>query len=289
MYNDSSIFCLKGDKFMIIDGHAHACGTYNSSDDILNYLDKCNIDAVVLCAGEPHSKKNYNLAMLSDRFESSNLGYFFNKIICIVTKLTGVAKHTDTQNKYIYELSKEYPARIINTYWVNPLDNNCMEKLQKDFILYNFKMIKLHQCWNLFDIQSAKAIEIFEWATHKHIPIFIHLRSHEQVIKFIEITNHFQDLTFIVAHMIGFEKISKNSKNSNIYFDLSAPQLYPFSLMKKALETVGSTKLIMGSDTPYGIDNITRIMDRLNQLSLSKEEKDNIKGNNLANIFKLEN
>ena len=88
--------------------------------------------------------------------------------------------------------------------------------------------------------------------------------------------------------MIGFEIISKLSKNTNIYFDLSAPQLYPLSILKKALETVGSTKLIMGSDTPYGIDNISRIAERLNQLPLSEKEKDNIKGNNLVNLIKIE-
>lgn len=45
--------------FMIIDGHAHACGKYNSADKIIKYLDLHEIDKVILCPGEPGNSKNY--------------------------------------------------------------------------------------------------------------------------------------------------------------------------------------------------------------------------------------
>ncbi|BCZ44476.1 hypothetical protein psyc5s11_05430 [Clostridium gelidum] len=78
---------------MIIDGHAHACGTYCSEKSIIKYLDLHGIDMVVLCAGEPESKKNYFYPMLSDIFKSEKLGFFFNKIIATVTKISGVSNH----------------------------------------------------------------------------------------------------------------------------------------------------------------------------------------------------
>lgn len=272
---------------MIIDGHSHACGTYYNGDSIIKYLDLHGIDMVVLCAGEPKSKKNYAYPMLSNIFKSANLGYFFNKIICFITRISGASNHIDEQNKVVYTLSREHPKRIINSYWVNPLDENCIEKLNKYYPLYHFKMIKMHQCWTRFDICNKKSIEIIKWATDKNIPIFIHLLSEKQVLQFIKITNSFQDTTFIVAHMIGFEKINKSTENPNIYYDLSAPQLYPIEIVKKAFKAVGSEKLILGSDTPYGIDNIQKIQNRLNQLSLPQKDLDNIMGNNLAKLLKL--
>jgi predicted TIM-barrel fold metal-dependent hydrolase len=136
-------------------------------------------------------------------------------------------------------------------------------------------------------ICNQKSSEIIKWATDNNIPIFIHLLSEKQVLQFIKITNSFHNTTFIVAHMIGFEKISKSTENPNIYYDLSAPQLYPLEIVKKAFKAVGSEKLILGSDTPYGIDNIHKIQNRLNQLSLSQKDLDNISGNNLAKLLKL--
>lgn len=272
---------------MIIDGHAHACGTYYSVGSLIKYLDLYGIDAVVLCAGEPGSKRSYSYPMMSDTFKSANLGYFFNKIISVVTKISGISNHIDEQNKVVYEMSREYPERIINTYWANPLDKDCIEKLNKYYQLYHFRMIKMHQCWNKFDMCDRKSIEIIKWATEIGIPIFIHLLSKEQVLQFIKVTNNFQDTTFIVAHMIGFEEINKNTKNVNVYYDLSAPQLYPSELIEKAFKKVGSTKLILGSDTPYGIDNIQKIQNRLKQLSLSQKDLDNIMGDNLVKILQL--
>ncbi|WP_373898784.1 amidohydrolase family protein [Haloimpatiens sp. FM7315] len=272
---------------MIIDGHAHACGTYLKGESIIKYLDSHGIDKVVLCGGEPGSNKNYAYPMLGDVFKSTNLGYFFNKIICFVTKISKVSNHIDEQNKVVYDISKKYPERVINAYWANPLDKNCIEKLNEFYRLYNFKMIKMHQCWNKFDIYNEKSINIIKWATEKNVPVFIHLLSERQVLQFINVTNSFQHTTFIVAHMIGFEKINKGTKNSNIYYDLSAPQLYPIEIVKKALQEVGSTKLILGSDTPYGIDNIEKIENRLKQLVLLQKDLDNIMGNNLTKLLRL--
>ncbi|GAA0741214.1 amidohydrolase family protein [Clostridium oceanicum] len=273
---------------MIIDGHAHACGTYLNGKSIIGYLDSHGIDKVLLCAGEPESDKNYSYPMLSDTFKSTNLGYFFNKIICFATKMSGVANHIDEQNRFVYNLSMQYPERILNAYWVNPQDEDCLEKLNEFYKLYNFRIIKMHQCWNRFDICDEKSIDIIKWATEKNMPIFIHLLSEKQVFQFIKVANKFNNTTFIVAHMIGFEKINKNTKNSNIYYDLSAPQLYPMRIIKKAINEVSSTKLILGSDTPYGIDNINRIQKRLKQLSLPEKDLDNIMGNNLSNLLGLQ-
>ena len=87
--------------------------------------------------------------------------------------------------------------------------------------------------------------------------------------------------------MIGFEKISMNTKNNNVYYDLSGPQTYSTKIIKKALTTVGSTRLILGSDTPYGTDNIQKIQNRLKQQSLSRKELDNIMWENIAKLLGL--
>ncbi|MDR2962496.1 MAG: hypothetical protein LBU90_02475 [Bacteroidales bacterium] len=70
------------------------------------------------------------------------------------------------------------------------------------------------------------------------------------------ISNEFPDTAFIVAHLIGFEDIAGISRSENVCFDLSAPQLISQKRIENALQTVGSKRLFIGSDTPYGSNNL---------------------------------
>ncbi|WP_294378447.1 TatD family hydrolase [uncultured Clostridium sp.] len=162
-----------------------------------------------------------------------------------------------------------------------------MEKLSKGYEVYNFKMIKTHQCCNEFSVLNKNFICIVKWAVEKSIPIFIHLRSKEEVRNFIDIINEFEEAVFIVAHMIGFNEIAARSKSGNVYFDLSAPQLYSLELLESAINNLGSSKFIMGSDTPYGKDNIKINIERLKKLRLSNEELEDILSRNILKILHL--
>ena len=272
---------------MIVDGHAHACGSYLTAESIETYLTEHGIDKVVLCGGEPNSNKNYAYPMLSNLFKDQNLGYFFNKIICKVTKVSHVADHIDNQNEYVYRIHCQLPEKVINTFWVNPIDVDCIDKLEKYYKLYKFKIIKLHQCWTKFDIRCEKCSEIFEWARQHQMPIFIHLLSSDQVVKFVEISNKLTDNIFIVAHLIGADYMCDTLKNRNIFFDLSAPQLYSMDTLKRTVEKFGAQRLLLGSDTPYGIDNIEKVRKKLDKLSLLDKDKDLICGENLINLLCL--
>lgn len=272
---------------MIIDGHAHACGTYLTPENIEKYLVTHGIDKVVLCGGEPNSSKNYVYPMLSNLFKGQRLSYVFNKIISRVTKISNAANNIDEQNEFVYNLSCQLPQKVINAYWVNPLDDDCIHKLKEYYPIYKFKMIKLHQCWTNFDISCEQCTEVFEWATAHNLPIFIHLLSHEQVVKFVKIANKFKDTTFIVAHMIGADCMNDTLKNENVYFDLSAPQLYSIDILNRTVKNFGVQRLLLGSDTPYGINNIDKVRKKLIQLSLSDDEITLICGDNLAKLLSL--
>lgn len=211
----------------------------------------------------------------------------FNKIICRVTKISHAANNIDEQNEFVYNLSCQLPEKVINAYWVNPLDDDCIHKLKKNYLIYKYKMIKLHQCWTNFDISCEQCTEVFEWATAHNLPIFIHLLSHDQVVKFVKISNKFNNTTFIVAHMIGAEYMNDALKNENVYFDLSAPQLYSIDILNRTVKNFGAQRFLLGSDTPYGINNIDKVRKKLIQLSISDDEIALICGDNLAKLLSL--
>lgn len=272
---------------MIVDGHAHACGSYCGANKISDYMEKYNIDKVVLCGGEPDSTKDYVYPMVSKIFTSEKLGYFFNKIICKLSTLYKLSEHIDQQNYFVYEISRELPDKVVNVYWVNPIEENCVEKMQEFYDKYGFKLIKMHQCWTRFYIDCENCHQIFQWAKTYEIPIFIHLLSQEQVELFIHMANRYLDTCFVVAHMIGAEYMSTKLANEHVYFDLSAPQLYSLKILSSALKAYGAKRLLLGSDTPYGKNNIETIICRLNQLNLSNEEIGCITGKNIFELLRL--
>lgn len=272
---------------MVIDGHAHACGKYLNVESIEKYLFEHRIDRVVLCGGEPNSCKDYSYPMLSAIFKGENLGYFFNKIICKVTKISHAATHIDEQNEAVYKLACELSEKVVNTYWANPLEKNCVKKMDKLYPTYKFKMVKLHQCWTNFDINCNEYTEIIKWATGHNLPIFIHLLSENQVVKFVETANNSIDTTFIVAHMIGVDYMGRNLSNPNIFFDLSAPQLYSINILQRAINVFGAERLLLGSDTPYGKDNIEKVYQKLRQVKVSENEMKLICGENLKLLLNL--
>lgn len=270
-----------------IDGHAHACGVYLSSRSVKAYLDLHGIDKVVLCGGEPRSRCNYGYPMFSNLFRTETLGYMLNKIICGITKISGASQHMDEQNHIVWQMAEQLPNRIINAYWVNPLESDYMDKMVQFHKDQGFKLIKLHQCWTNFDIGSRDCEELFQWALKNQLPVFIHLLSMRQVQEFTRVANRFRENVFIVAHMIGVEYMSKRLTNENVYFDLSAPQLYSFSMLKEAYSSFGAKRLVLGSDTPYGKDNIPKVKERLHQLALSEKEQALIMGLNILGILGL--
>lgn len=205
---------------MIIDGHAHACGVYSNAYSIKRHLETNGIDMVVLCAGQPNSDKNYTYPMLSKIFKGQRLAYVFNKIIRIITKINHTSDYIDQENEKISILQQQMPDKIINAYWANPLEVDCIDKMERFYSTNGFKILKLHQCWTPFDIRSSESMDIITWSTKKKLPIFIHLFSDEQVAGFVEVTNKFIDTTFIVGHMIGFTSMSDKLKSQNVYFDI---------------------------------------------------------------------
>lgn len=273
---------------MVIDGHVHACGSCLTVEKIKEYMICHQIDAVVICGGESNSQTDYIYPMMCKIFRKDSLGYFFNKIICKVIKKRQMSQEIDYQNDIVWNMAKELPEQIFNAYWINPLNDDCVDKMQSFFEKKGFCEIKLHQCWTPFDVGGDNFNKIITWAGKKQIPIFIHLLSEVQVQKFIIIANKYSEVTFIVAHMIGFSCFMKNLISPNVYFDLSAPQLYSDYILRKAIHKYGTYRFLAGSDTPYGKNNFEKVRRRLETLEITDKEQDTILGGNLKKILKLD-
>jgi len=277
---------------MRIDGHAHASGDFLNGENIIRILDENEVDYVILAgSAQLESKKNEDLSLfsnLSQRYPF-NFIYIINTIIRIVNALNHTSKRLDLGNQHVYDLVRQYPNRMIQFYWVNPKDNNVIEKLNDAYIKYHYKGLKLHQCITNFDIKSESMREIVKWAEEKDMPVFVHLCSKKDVIAMVDFIKNHENVNFIIAHLIGLELfIDCLPKQPNVFFDISCYQIVSEAKIKLAIERFGHERIVMGSDTPYGEENLKEIISLVNKLNLTDSDKEMILGGNLQKILKID-
>lgn len=268
----------------IIDGHAHACGMLLNTNDALNYMNANNIDKIVLSAGEPDSQKVYKLPYLAKLFTGSKLIYANNALTALIIRISKMNRHIDWGNKKIALMAQECPESILNTYWINPTEVSCIHKMDEFHKKYSFCMIKMHQCWTKFDIEEEGVKKTIEWAQLYQKPIFIYLKSKNQVKKFILLTKKYTKVTFILAHLIGIEEFD-STVGENVYFDISCPLLHSVKMLNRARSNFGAERLLLGSDTPYGADNINLSISQMRDAGMNRDEIELVCNKNIQKIL----
>ena len=171
---------------MIIDGHSHACGRFLTSDGIINTLNTNGVDKVILLPGELNSKSEYSLPDIASIFPRGNVVKATNYLTKFVIKLTGKVKDIPIGNEYVYELTKNTDGKVIQFIWITTQINSPSNYLDNKRKAWNFKGVKLHQCWENFSVDSDFFREVAFWAENNDLPLFIHLYSDSEVAKIIE-------------------------------------------------------------------------------------------------------
>ena len=273
---------------MIIDGHAHACGGYLTSDSIVRLLDENGVSRVVLVPGEPDSDRTYNLPDFSRLLPGNCAVKFTNILTKIVISLKGTAKHIEAGNEHVYSLVRANPDRVIQFYWVTRYMRDVGKTLDERLRKWGFKGIKLHQCWESFSIDSDHFRTAAAWAEGNDLPLFVHLFSIREVGKLVGYKTDHPNLKLILGHLFGLEYLIRHGRRlENVYFDISSYQFTSNKRVMKCLREFGSERILFGTDTPYGKDNLKGNIDRLNNLPITDRDRKNILGENLRKLLRL--
>ena len=270
---------------MIIDGHAHLGGDYRDVKSIVSVLDRLGVDKVVLCPADSIRRQSMSLPDMGTRVSGMKLNFVVNRFIRSVSATRSKWAAIEMANKKIFDTAALSGGRVLQFYWVNPFETTA-DKLEEKLELWKFAGIKLHQGCHPFRIKSGIFRDIAGFAALKSLPLLIHLYSRKEVMDFISVSGNFST-NFIVGHLIGLEIFIKQRKmlGDNVFFDISCPPLVSSERIRLAINEFGVRKIIMGSDTPYGRDNLERVLSRIRSLELKTEEIDMILGNNLEKIL----
>ena len=273
---------------MIIDGHAHASGDFLKPESIIDNLDKSGVDKVILVPGELESAKNYFLPNLAKLFPANNVVKVTNILTKFVIGIAGTVKQIPKGNEYVYNLTQRTNGRVIQFIWITKQIENPIEYLNEKFAIWDYKGVKLHQCWEDYSVDSCFFRTVAEWTEKKDLPLFIHLYSDNDVKQLIDYKKEHPKLKLIIAHLFGLELFIKyNFKDDNLYFDISTIQLTSTKRFMDAIKFVGATNVTLGTDTPYGKDNLKKNIDRIRSLDISIKEKRLILGGNMKKLLKI--
>ncbi len=273
---------------MIIDGHAHSCGIFFHGENIIRILDELHVDKVAMCTNFENSAKNQNLPNLEKWFPVSDVMLPMNRIIKLVNKLASSKANLMRGNEYVFGLTNQHPDRIIQFYWIDPNGPNALNDLKDKFSQWRFNGIKFHQPSTPFSFKNPALHDIARFAAEQRLPVFMHLYSKKDVENFIPFAQNHRETNFIIAHLIGLELFEKRQVNpENLYFDISPTPLISGERILKAINLFGAERVTLGSDTPFGKDNLKKNIEQVKRLPISQEQKGLILGNNFQSLLNL--
>jgi predicted TIM-barrel fold metal-dependent hydrolase len=274
---------------LIIDGHAHSAGEFCRGEDIIRTLDGLGVDKVVLCPGPINEPKKWPVPPLARVFRKRGLGLPGNRLLRLTAGYVAKRFDFDASNAYVAGLGRRYPGRIVQACWVDPADAGLRVWLEARHDEWKFRALKLHQCYQRFRSDSPGMHELALIAGVRKLPVFIHLYARRDALDLLSLVAAHSETTFVIAHLLGLEVFAAADRSllRNVYFDISPPNLNPLRLVKRALRISGAERLLLGSDTPYGKDNLRMSIERVRGLDISDEEKALILGGNARRIYSI--
>jgi predicted TIM-barrel fold metal-dependent hydrolase len=205
-------------------------------------------------------------------------------------------------NDYILDAVARYPQRLIGLGCFDPLSSQAAAEAVRciDNGLSGIGELAVYQ--SIIDETLLKRLEpIMSMLREKDLPLLIHTnepvghsypgKADMSLDQIDSIPEKFPDNTIILAHWGGgiffFNLLKKEMKDHlrNVYFDTAAsPFLYDPAIYRAAVEIVGESKVLFGSD--YPLLDPQRYFDEISEAGLSEDAIALICGGNAQVVFK---
>jgi len=251
---------------MIIDGHAHILDTdYGDAKALLEQYKVAGVDKGILVPG----------GMLDVRK---------------MTKYINGEEQPDVSqvpNFLVENAIAEYPDRFYGFYCVNPHKGKPVLDELKTAMQKGFCGLKLAPMVHQFSLSAPIIMELAELCGILDIPFYTHTvySPAASTKKMNQLVKKFPKTNFILGHM-GFgpsdvEAVQFALESDNLYLESSQGS---HVILKEAVEKLGSTKLIFGSEFPMYHPSVS--LQSIYALNCSSNELDNILCNNMMNLIK---
>lgn len=212
------------------------------------------------------------------------------------------------QNLHTYEAIKKYPERFVGACTYDPFCVNQHLIRKHLFDDLGFKILKLEMSngsgmmanHHTIDLDGEMMNEVYKYASDRGVTIVFDIGRPQnncyQIDKLLNVVKKYKDTTFVICHLLAhqvgdidlLEENLPKFKLPNVYFDIASvdnntkPEVFPYptasKFIRRAIDILGSNRLMWGSDMPAGIckdtysNKIKYLMD--NNLFTQKELED---------------
>lgn len=160
-----------------------------------------------------------------------------------------------TSNRAVYDVAQRYPDRVVGFCRVNPnYGPRALDEMKRCHEEYGFRGLKLHPDWEFFYINGRPAHAVYERAAEYGWPVVLHTGyyplSHPTPI--LSVAKAFPTVDFVLFHLSyrhTSDAIIVARQCPNVYLETSGNATA--QAIAEVLSSVGSSRLIYGSDIPY--------------------------------------
>jgi predicted TIM-barrel fold metal-dependent hydrolase len=160
-------------------------------------------------------------------------------------------------NELVLQAVRKHPKRFVGYVWPNPHDDGAVSLVEDYVKVRGFRGIKLHPLIHAFLPTDDEVIPIIDFAARARIPVAIHSGHPPFSLPWSigELAEIYPDVTIVMLHMghahgVYIEAaINTARKFDNIILETSGVSMH--SKIREAVEKVGESRVVFGSDYPF--------------------------------------
>jgi hypothetical protein len=214
-----------------------------------------------------------------------------NVSFCVVNPNPRIPSRLISACFELANMIKNYKSKLIGFAWLDPRIDESVDILVKMVRENGFKGLKLHPVLNGYYPNNKVTFPLIEAAIKLNIPIYIHSGWGELgSVKYIAVlADNFPDAKIVIGHMVEEKCLDIAKKHENVYIETSYTT-YDKSLkagikkIEKAVNFVGSSKLVYGSDWPLG-GGMKNEIRKIKLSRIKEDEKEKILFKNALKIL----
>jgi len=188
-------------------------------------------------------------------------------------------------NREVFHAVRKYPDRFWGACIVNPMFlKESLKELETCMERFGFSWLgELCPYIGGYEVISKNMFKVIEAASSLGYIIQVHCETEELE----KIASKFPETTFVFPHLSGLKECERRFKaiaRYDNYIDISGSQIVRYGILELALEIIGVDRILFGSDLI--IDNPAPTIARVNDLEISKRDKEKIFWRNLDDLLR---
>lgn len=204
-----------------------------------------------------------------------------NVSLCAMSSFSSVLsdKEVVEENEKTYALVQEDKS-LLQWIVVDPRNEKTFSQVDEMMKSPKSLGIKLHPYFHGYPIKEF-ADKIFSFANDRGLTVMMHP---DNMLDTLNAINKYPDMKLIIAHLGSndtYLKVMREAKHQNVYTDTSGGASNKNNVIELAVQTVGSEKVLFGTDT-Y---SCAFQRGRIDYADISISDKENILYKNALRLF----